>query len=153
MAVPFLNGLPVGGDMLSYNLSTLETYDTSLGQPSLLLEGSGWHEQQVFYAARLLPQETHVRHATDAAAAALRQRPRAHPKGRQGSCKLAMSAVLASSPCELLSCECMISRCLLAPAAEIILPPNPAIMAVVQPVHPAGGLTVGSCLQLKMRYH
>jgi hypothetical protein len=48
MAMPHLNGLPVGGDMLSYNLSTMETYATS--QPSLLLDGSGWHEQKVFYA-------------------------------------------------------------------------------------------------------
>jgi hypothetical protein len=48
MAAPWMNGLPVGGDMLSYNLSTMETYATS--QPSLLLDGSGWHEQKVFYA-------------------------------------------------------------------------------------------------------
>jgi hypothetical protein len=48
MAVPYMNGSPAGGDMLSYNLSTTETYATS--QSSLLLDGSGWHEQQVFYA-------------------------------------------------------------------------------------------------------
>lgn len=48
MAAPHMNGLPVGGDTLSYNLSTMQTCATS--QPSLLIDGSGWHEQQVFYA-------------------------------------------------------------------------------------------------------